>query len=166
MSDEDGMTPGGEPHVIRIPRRIADEAILEAWQATWDNASSIRMELPEKLSEDEIRHLHGVFAKHRPKVVAFEGLFALAEHPDTPADILRSIYENGDTACQVAVCTRPDIPRPLVERCLGSTNADVLEHVVFSELVSIEDCQVLMASERGRRVWSYIERAVAIKRCR
>lgn len=160
------MASDDEPGVIRVPGKIEDEAVIEAWQAQWDQASSIEVELPDKLADHEARHLYDIFVKHRRNVVAMEVLFALAEHPDTPSDVLRLIYQNGDTGCQVSVCLRPDLPRDLVAQCLESTSLDVLEHVIFSERVSIEDCQVLMRTERGRKIWSAIERAIAMKRCR
>jgi len=149
---------------IQFPRKISDTQQIDHWEKLWENADSLSYSIPQDLSIDEIRDYFSFFMNRLPSVFAFSVLGEIAEFANTPWDLLEELFEKGDTGCMVSICCRPDLSDRLLTKCLNSSNPDVLEHIVFHDKVSVNDCELLLRRPLEKNTLATVRRAIAKKK--
>jgi len=148
---------------IMIPAKLSGSDFV-ALRVAWNVAQDASIVLPLQLSLDEITDLVRFLGKQLPDDFASTVLADLVERPETPINLLESLFESADIGLQVAICIRTDLSGYLLEKCLSSTVPDVIEHIVFNKAISISDCERLLTTPPGRAAENAIRRAIEIKR--
>jgi hypothetical protein len=149
---------------IKLPRKIKDINQVEKWEKLWKEASNANYCLPRDLSIEEIRDYFSVLMNRLPSEFVSDILGELAELDKTPWDLLESLFENGDSNCNVSICCRPDLPDNMLKKCLISSDQLVIEHIVFHEKVSIQQCESLLRRPLENSTVQAIYRAIVKKK--
>ena len=149
---------------IKLPRKISDTLQIDQWEDIWRKADSLSYSIPQDLSVDEIRNYFSFFMNRLPSEFAFTVLGEIAEFANAPWDLLEKLFNRGDTGCMVSICCRPDLSGGMLTKCLNSSNPDVIEHVVFHNKISIQDCESLLQRPLEKHTLETIQRAIAQKK--
>lgn len=100
---------------------------------------------------------------HLPDDFAITILSDFVEHESISTKVLSLILDKEIRSCSVSICLRNDLPQELLQRCLRTSDVDVLEHAVFNNRVTVSDCEKLLSTPMGQQAKKAIERAIQLK---
>ena len=114
---------------LEIPKRITGKAFAQL-SKEWSMSPDILLVLPNFTSSEEVQLLAIQVLDKLPDDLANTILCELAEIKITPPQVLDQIFENGDTACRVAVCLRSDLTEEMYQKCKRSDDPNVQQHII------------------------------------
>jgi hypothetical protein len=147
---------------IRIPFDMTEDYFKEI-NAKWNSAKNVSLEIPLNLTPEVSNKLIKFLLKMLPCDLASTILADLVDREETPIKLLESNFEYFDTGLQVSICTRKNLSRCLINKCLSSLDSDVIEHIVFHKAITITDCENLLKTETGIKCEVTIRRAIDYK---
>ena len=88
------------------------------------------LSVDENLSSANLREIYG---KHINSPYCSDIIIeSIAEHPNTPVDILEVLSQKEDWRILDALATNPSINQRIIDNILKSDNYTVLEHLVYN----------------------------------
>ncbi len=99
---------------------------FEKLSKTWETSSNIAIRLDVEQTDVEpiVKELLGKL----PNDLAYCIMSEIAEFEHLEAELMRLIYNTGDTGCKVAICLRDDLPQDLKKCCEQSNDINVQQH--------------------------------------
>lgn len=113
--------------IISISRNLTVNE-FEKLNRIWDANKNVSILLPEEFSDVEVEQIFKLLLSRLPNEFAFCVLENVAEQQKVSVNLLRELFDHGDTGCCVTICLRDDLTGDLVERCMSSNNNEVREH--------------------------------------
>lgn len=130
----------------------------------WETLSDVTIDFSSEISDLEARKLFAVMIEHLADDFAVAVLENLAEVDHIPIELLEELFSHNLTGCNVSICLRKDLSRGLLKKCLASSDPNVIEHAVFNELVTADECNRLLLSVKDEATKQAIQRAIKQKK--
>lgn len=99
---------------------------FEKLSKTWEISSNIAIRLD--VEQTDVGPIVKELLGKLPNDLAYCIMSEIAEFKHLDDELMRLIYNTGDTGCKVAICLRDDLPQDLKKRCEQSNDINVQQH--------------------------------------